>query len=128
MPWWRHRERLSATPRCVAEVKCSRPIASVVYNIAYSSSVAEDLKSLRASDRSRILDQIEVQLSHEPTRETRNRKKLSGLVPPWLHVPPVWELRIGEYRAFYDVDEMAASVMVRAIRHKPAHRRTEEIL
>ena len=99
-----------------------------MYTITYSDGVAGDLKPLRARARSEILDSIEVQLSHEPNRETRHRKKLAGLVPPWQHVPPVWELRIGEYRAFYDVDEKIASVVVRTIRHKPAHKTTEEIL
>ena len=41
---------------------------------------------------------------------------------------PVWELRIGEYRVFYDVDEQLSLVMVRAIRHKPPHKTMEEIL
>jgi len=75
-----------------------------------------------------MLDRIEVQLRYEPTRQTRNRKVLVGLVPPWSHLEPVWELRVGEYRAFYDVDEREATVIIRAIRHKPPHRTTEEIL
>ena len=99
-----------------------------MYKITYSESVADDLKALRARERSEILDEIEVQLLHEPNRETRNRKKLIGLTPPWEHVPPVWELRISDYRAFYDIDEKAGSVMVRAIRYKPPHKTTEEIL
>ena len=99
-----------------------------MYRIAYSSSVADDLKSFGRSDRSQILDAIDIQLIHEPVRKTRNRKILVGLVPPWDHVLPVWELRIGEYRVFYDVDEKAKVVMVRAIRHKPRHKTTEEIL
>ena len=37
-------------------------------------------------------------------------------------------LRIGEFRVFYDVNEAEARVMVRAIRHKPPHKTTEEIL
>lgn len=41
---------------------------------------------------------------------------------------PVWELRVGEYRVFYDVDEATAIVYIRAIRHKPPHKTTEEIL
>ncbi len=53
---------------------------------------------------------------------------LTGLVPPWEHVPPVWEVRIGEYRAFYDIEEKAATVIVRAIRDRPARKTTEEIL
>ena len=96
--------------------------------ITFSDGVAEDLAQLPAYQRARILDGIEVQLSQKPNQQTRNRKPLLGLVPPWQHVPPVWELRIGEYRVFYDVDEATASVIVRAIRHKSAHRTTGEIL
>jgi len=99
-----------------------------VYKITYCTAVAEDLKSLGAAERSHILDQIDVQLLHEPGKATRNRKILVGLVPPWEHVRPVWELRIGEYRVFYDLDEKAKLVIVRAIRHKPPHKATEEIL
>jgi mRNA-degrading endonuclease RelE of RelBE toxin-antitoxin system len=99
-----------------------------VYKISYSSAVVDDLKSLGAPERSKILDKIEVQLTHQPTRETRNRKILMGLVPPWEHVPPVWELRIGKYRVFYDTDEKAKHVTIRAVRHKPAHKTIEEIL
>ena len=50
------------------------------------------------------------------------------MVRPWEHLEPVWELRDGEYRVFYDVDEAAAVIKVRAIRHKPPHKTTEEIL
>ena len=81
---------------------------------------------MNAPDRSQILDEIDIQLTHEPVRETRNRKVLVGLVPPWEHVPPVWELRIGDYRVFYDVHEKEKMVMVRAIRHKPPHKTTGE--
>lgn len=99
-----------------------------VFKITYSKAVADDLKSLRAPERSQILDEIEVQLAHEPSQETRNRKILVGLVPPWEHVLPVWELRIGEYRVFYDVDDKAKLVMVRAVRHKLPHKTTKDIL
>jgi mRNA-degrading endonuclease RelE of RelBE toxin-antitoxin system len=99
-----------------------------VYKIEFSSAVVDDLKSLGAPERSQILDEVEVQLLHEPGRETRNRKILVALVPPWEHVPPVWQLRIGEYRVFYDIDEKAKLVLVRALRHKPPHKTTEEIL
>jgi len=99
-----------------------------VYKITYLRSVAHALKGLPPHHRAEILDRIEVQLRHEPTRPTRNRKIIPGLVPPWDHLEPVWELRIGEYRAFYDVNEEDEVVTVRAIRHKPPHKRTEEIL
>ncbi len=99
-----------------------------MYRIEYARSVAGDLSGLRAFERARILDRIEAQLKHEPTRPTRNRKIIPGLIPPWEHGEPVWELRVGEHRVFYDVDEMESMVMVRAVRHKPPHKTTEEIL
>jgi len=99
-----------------------------MYAIEYSQRAEDDLAGLRAFERVRILDEIDAQLLHEPTRPTRNRKLLFGLDPPWEHIPPVWELRVGEYRVFYDVDEIRRAVCVRAIRHKPPHRTTTDIL
>ena len=99
-----------------------------MFTIEYAEGVAEDLAALRAADRKRILERIDQQLTHQPTRATRNKKSLVGLVPPWDHVPPVWELRVGRFRVFYDVDEPATLVTVRAIREKPPHKTTEEIL
>ncbi len=99
-----------------------------MYEILFSEGVADDLRRLSADERTGILDRIEVQLRHEPIRPSRNRKILAGLLPPWEHVEPVWELRIGEYRVFYDVDELESTVVIRAVRHKPSHKTTEEIL
>ncbi|MBI3696245.1 MAG: type II toxin-antitoxin system RelE/ParE family toxin [Acidobacteria bacterium] len=99
-----------------------------MYRIRYSEGVADDVRRLPANQRAQMLDRIEVQLKYEATRQTRNRKILVGLVPPWDHLEPVWELRVGEHRVFYDVDEAGSTVIIRAIRHKPPHLRTEEIL
>jgi mRNA-degrading endonuclease RelE of RelBE toxin-antitoxin system len=99
-----------------------------MYRIEYAEGVVDDLANLRAYDRKYILDRLEKQLTYEPTKKTRNRKPLPGLIPPWEYLEPVWELRIGEYRVFYDVDERALLVMIRAIRHKLPHKTTEEIL
>jgi mRNA-degrading endonuclease RelE of RelBE toxin-antitoxin system len=99
-----------------------------MYDIRYAEDVANDLKRLRAAQRTQILDSIEAQLTYQPTEQTRNRKILVGLVPPWEHEEPVWQLSIGQFRVFYDVDETAAVVTIRAIRHKPPHKTTEEIV
>jgi mRNA-degrading endonuclease RelE of RelBE toxin-antitoxin system len=99
-----------------------------MFTISYAESVAEDLAGIRAFEHRQLLDQVDEQLSHEPTRETRNKKILRGLTPPWEHVKPVWELRVNEYRVFYDVNEEAGQVVVRAVRRKPPHKTTEEIL
>lgn len=75
-----------------------------------------------------ILRAIEEQLSREPTRVTRNKKLLAGLVPPFDATPPIWELRVGEHRVFYDVDVTERVVFVRAIRRKSSNKTTKEIL
>jgi len=99
-----------------------------VYSIVYARGTDSDLANIRVHDRKRILDRLEEQLTHEPTTQTRNRKPLLGLIPPWDHELPIWELRIGEYRAFYDVNEDKKRVIVRAVRRKQAHQKTEDIL
>ena len=99
-----------------------------VYQLRFARDVVADLKKLTAYHRRLILDAIEKQLSTEPTRPTRNRKVLVNLVPPWTAEPPIWELRVGEHRIFYDVSDAERIVYVRAIRRKPRGRTTEEIL
>jgi mRNA-degrading endonuclease RelE of RelBE toxin-antitoxin system len=99
-----------------------------VYEIRVARSVERDLKALPAYQRRRILDAVEHQLTRQPTLPSRHRKRLRGLVPPWTAEPPIWELRVGEYRVFYDVATEADVVYLRAVRRKPPHRTTEEIL
>lgn len=99
-----------------------------MYTIRFAAPVLEDLKRLSPYRRNIILEAIEAQLSHEPTLPAKQRKLLVNLIPPWDAVPPVWELRVGEYRVFYDVSEADRIVNVRGIRKKPPEKRTEEIL
>jgi len=89
-----------------------------MFDIRLARSALEDLKRLRAHDRARVLEEIERRLTDRPQEPSRNRKALTALVPPWEHVPPIWELRVGDHRVFYDVDPGARLVIVRAIRHK----------
>jgi mRNA-degrading endonuclease RelE of RelBE toxin-antitoxin system len=53
---------------------------------------------------------------------------LIGLKHPWDFEQRAWELRIGMYRVFYYVDEQQETVTIQAIRYKPPHKTTEEIL
>ncbi len=78
----------------------------------FSDSALDDLRYYRKFEQTLIVDQIEVQLSFEPLRETRNRKPLE---PNDL---ADWELRVGVYRVFYDVDVVAPAVKIKAIGHK----------
>jgi len=99
-----------------------------MYVTRFARDVVRDLRKLSMYRQNILFEAIETQLSHEPTAPTRNRKLLVNLIPPWDAVPPIWELRVGEYRIFYDVSEEEGIVYVRAIRRKPPGRRTEEIL
>lgn len=96
--------------------------------IRFAEDVEEDLNRIPIYYRKQIMDAIEKQLAHTPATPTRNRKLLSNLAPPWEAVQPVWELRVGEYRVFYDVSTEEMVVYVRAVRKKPAGRKTEDIL
>ena len=99
-----------------------------MYRVRFAKGVENDLRRIRADHRSLILEGIQEMLTHEPTVKTRNRKQLVNLIPPFDAIRPVWELRIREYRVFYDVSEEEKVVYVRAVRRKPAHRSTKEIL
>jgi mRNA-degrading endonuclease RelE of RelBE toxin-antitoxin system len=89
-----------------------------MFQIRLGHGALQDLSKLRAHDRARVLDEIERCLAERPREPSRNRKELTALVPPWEHVSPVWELRVDNYRVFYDVDAEARLVVVRAVRRK----------
>jgi mRNA-degrading endonuclease RelE of RelBE toxin-antitoxin system len=99
-----------------------------MYEIRFAEDVEVDLARIPVYYRKQIMSAMEKQLAHTPDTPTRNRKLLSNLVPPWEFVQPVWELRIGDYRVFYDVSTENAVVYVRAVRKKPAGKKTEEVL
>ena len=99
-----------------------------VFEIRFAEGVEEDLRKIRIYYRNQLLDAIEKQLTHEPETRTRNRKLLENVIPPWQTVAPIWELRVGEYRVFYDVSRTESVVYVRAVRKKPRGTKTEDIL
>ena len=82
--------------------------------IRFAGGVERDLRKIPIYYRNQILDSIEEQLSYEPETATRNRKLLENLTPPWPAIEPIWELRVGEYRIFYDVSFAESVVYVRA--------------
>jgi mRNA-degrading endonuclease RelE of RelBE toxin-antitoxin system len=71
----------------------------MAYEIQFAESVGKHLEALTTGQRARVFRAIEAQLTHEPLKETRNRKPLrpNPIAP--------WELRVGDLRVFYDVAE-----------------------
>ena len=83
-----------------------------MYQIVFTPEATDDLAGMRKFDLRRIVEEIESQLTDEPVRETRNRKRLR---PNQL---AEWELRVDNFRVFYDVDEAEATAKVVAVGHK----------
>jgi mRNA-degrading endonuclease RelE of RelBE toxin-antitoxin system len=98
-----------------------------MFSIRFARGAVGDLRDLSAHVRARILEAIQRGLRQQPLGRSRNRKELTRLAPPWEHVQSVWELRVGDFRVFYDVETESRQVIVRAIRRK-GRSTTEEIL
>ena len=71
---------------------------SQIADIVLSPEALDHISAFTARQRRIILDEIEIQLSHEPTRVTQQRKPIR---PNPL---ASWELRIGQFRVFYPVE------------------------
>jgi mRNA-degrading endonuclease RelE of RelBE toxin-antitoxin system len=80
------------------------------YHIEYPPEVVEHLRVLTKSQQVTVLDTVEQQLSYQPRVKTRNRKPMrENPIAPW-------ELRIGNIRVYYDVEERPVpTVLIRAI-------------
>jgi mRNA-degrading endonuclease RelE of RelBE toxin-antitoxin system len=99
----------------------------MAYEVVVHELAIEELESLRAFDQRRILADIREQLADQPSVPTRRRKCLIDLTPSFEHELPVWELRVGAFRVFYDVAEEEKRVHIRAVRRKQTEQQTEDI-
>lgn len=98
------------------------------FTIEIVESACDELQAIKSFFRTQIIDAIDEQLTREPTVETKNRKVLVGFRANFEHAEPVWELRVGQYRVYYDVNGESMTVIVRAVRKKPPHVTTEQIV
>ncbi len=94
----------------------------MAFAIRYDRVAVAELKALRSADRASITTTIREQLTHAPTTRTQRKKQIVRETGE-----RVWQLRIGEYRVFYDVEEVRRAVVIRRVLYK-GRRRTEEIL
>jgi mRNA-degrading endonuclease RelE of RelBE toxin-antitoxin system len=76
------------------------------YQIEITEDAKADLSYFKPYERKEILIGIKKQLIYEPLKETRNRKKLrDNPIAPW-------ELRVGKYRIFYEVENDIVAVII----------------
>lgn len=71
----------------------------MAFEIEFTPDAWEHLQDFSARNRTTLLAEIETQLRHEPHVETRNRKPLRK------NILADWELRVGRFRVFYDIDD-----------------------
>ena len=83
-----------------------------MYNIEYTAVAVADLRYLKRHEQARVLDGIDAQLRYQPTVETRQRKRMRP------NDIAEWELRIGEFRVLYTVDEAETRVAIQRIGEK----------
>ncbi|MFZ1474912.1 MAG: type II toxin-antitoxin system RelE/ParE family toxin [Anaerolineae bacterium] len=83
------------------------------YEIEITEEAESDLDVIRAFYREEILKGMEDHLRFEPTRKSRSRIKRLELLDS-----PAYRLRVGDYRVFYDVDEVTAEVTVLRVMSK----------
>lgn len=84
----------------------------MAFTIEFSPHARGHLGRLRKWDQRIIVEAIGVQLSHQPDIATRHRKRLEeNTIAPW-------ELRVGDFRVFYDIDHDNELVVVVAIGQK----------
>ena len=87
-----------------------------MYKLKFTRSALEDIGWFKRRERKIIVDAIADQLGHDPTGETRNRKRLRP------NATSEWELRIEKYRVFYDLNHGERLVEVRAVGEKKGKR------
>ena len=83
-----------------------------MFRIELTPEATADFRSFRRYDQEQIVGGIEGQLPHHATEPSRNRERLR---PNRL---AEWELRIGHFRVFYDVDLDKSLVKIEAIGYK----------
>ena len=84
-----------------------------MYTIEFTPAAREDLRHFKKYEQNIIIEAIETQLLYQPTIETTNRFR--------RHPPEIadWELRVGDYRVFYNVEESVQIVRVERVGEKP---------
>ena len=83
-----------------------------MFEIKLTEEAVSDLQWFKKAERGHIVGELESMLSVEPTTETRNCKRLR---PNEL---AEWEVRIGDFRVFYDVDQENKLIKIEAVGYK----------
>ena len=76
------------------------------FQIILAPEAIEDLRRLKANQRTAIKEALETHLRHEPTKTSRSRiKRLRGIARPQ------YRLRVEEVRVFYDISGSTVEIL-----------------
>ncbi len=79
------------------------------YPIRFTPTASAQLRALRKYDQVRIRDEMVRQLTDKPDEETRHKKLINS------ELLSTYELRVGDFRVFYDIDADTMEVVIAAI-------------
>ncbi len=82
----------------------------MTYRIEFADEAKLNLRALRKSDQVKVLDKIDMHLTHQPAMQSKSRIKSlrPGTFPPY-------RLRVDAFRVYYDVIEVQRLVVVYGI-------------
>jgi mRNA-degrading endonuclease RelE of RelBE toxin-antitoxin system len=98
------------------------------FALVVTAAAKAELGALRMFERRRVADAIDANLLYDPLAGSRARKPLGTVPAGFVYRPPLWELKVGDVRVFYDVDEQTREVVIRAVRTKPPGKTTQEVV
>jgi len=90
----------------------------MAFDVRFTPTAAAHLRGYKKFQQQMMLDAVAERLTHEPTTETRNRKRLGE------NPLSDWVMRVANFRLFYDVvsEEDRQVVKIKAIGHKDHNR------
>jgi mRNA interferase RelE/StbE len=76
------------------------------FELVLAPEAVEDLRRLKANERTAVKEALATHLRHQPTKTSRSRiKRLRGIARPQ------YRLRVEEVRVFYDVSGSTVEVL-----------------
>lgn len=77
----------------------------MAFELEFTPDAWAHLQGFSARDRKIIMEAIDTQLRHEPNLETRNCKPMQN------NSLATWELRVGQFRVFYDIQDNSVKIV-----------------
>ena len=84
----------------------------MAYGVEFSQDAERHLRRFTVREQGILIDAVDELLTYQPASAMRRRKLLRA------NPLATWELRVREFRLFYNVDEQEAQVTVIAIGRK----------